>query len=303
MPNTAAYAMMKGGIEVFTEFQRVLALAKAGDILQPGQRNGAIVLSDAHSEKVRRVSRRNNFYSTRTVQKVAEVLEFCVENSAIGVITADFGAGKTEAIHAWRRSPQGRKVNSLIYEFDDFTSGNKIDFIQGLARMLGVNVIPGSQRGAPVFRDICAALRETPCLLIFDQCEVVRTRIFQIIRQIWDRSNEAGGGIVLLSAPVLLTRMNHSRMTDLGALTSRVGVWAPLSGVNREEMAAIVKQEGITDMAEGAFDLWWKATGGSMRRLMRALDLLKSKHAGKRITEKTVAGVASHLWGMTLQSE
>ena len=31
-----------------------------------------------------------------------------------------------------------------------------------------------------------------------------------------------------------------------------------------------------------------------------ALDLLKAKHAGKRITEKTIAGVASHLWGMAL---
>jgi hypothetical protein len=38
-----------------------------------------------------------------------------------------------------------------------------------------------------------------------------------------------------------------------------------------------------------------------MRRLMRALDLLKAKHAGKRITEKTIAGVAGHLWGMSLR--
>jgi len=106
---------------------------------------------------------------------------------------------------------------------------------------------------------------------------------------------------VLLSAPILLQRMNQSRAADLGALTSRVGIWAPLSGVAKMEMAAIVKQEGFTDIEESAFDLWWKATGGSMRRLMRALDLLKARHAGKRITEKTVAGIAGHLWGMSIR--
>jgi RPA family protein len=68
--------------------------------------------------------------------------------------------------------------------------------------------------------------------------------------------------------------------------------------MSRPEMAAILRLEGITDIDEAAFDLWWKATNGSMRRLMRAVDLVKSKHQGKRITEKTVAGVASHLWGM-----
>ena len=86
-----------------------------------------------------------------------------------------------------------------------------------------------------------------------------------------------------------------------GALTSRVGIFAPLTGITRAEMAAIVKQEGITDMEESAFDLWYKATGGSMRRLMRSIDLLTAKHAGKRVTERTMEGVAGHLWGLNLE--
>jgi DNA polymerase III gamma/tau subunit len=61
-----------------------------------------------------------------------------------------------------------------------------------------------------------------------------------------------------------------------------------------------VKQEGFDDVEESAFDLWYKAANGSMRRLMRSLDLLKAKHAGKHISEKTIAGVAGHLWGMAL---
>jgi hypothetical protein len=107
--------------------------------------------------------------------------------------------------------------------------------------------------------------------------------------------------VVILAAPILLARLSKSGMADLGALTSRVGIWAPLAGVTRNEMAAIAKQEGVADVDEAAFDLWWKATGGSMRRLMAALDLLKTKHAGKRVSEKTIAGVAGHLWGMSVE--
>jgi RPA family protein len=67
-------------------------------------------------------------------------------------------------------------------------------------------------------------------------------------------------------------------------------------------MAAILKQEGVKEVDEEAFDLWWKATGGSMRRLMRAVDLLQAKHDGKRVTVKTIAGVAGHLWGMNVEA-
>ena len=79
-----------------------------------------------------------------------------------------------------------------------------------------------------------------------------------------------------------------------------MGIWAPLSGMTRPEMAAIVKHEGFTEVDDAAFDLWFKSCSGSMRRLMRSLDLLKAKHANKRIGEKTIAGVAGHLWGMSL---
>jgi len=125
--------------------------------------------------------------------------------------------------------------------------------------------------------------------------------VCQVIRQLHDRTADAGVGVVMLAAPIFLARLMAGKMADLGALTSRVGIWAPLSGVTRGEMSSIVKQEGFEDVDEEAFDLWYKATNGSMRRLMRSVDLLKAKHAGKRVTEKTVAGVAGHLWGMNLE--
>ena len=288
-----------GGREVVGEIRRVLMLARAGDILAPGG-GRAVVVAGESVRRAARVRRRGNIYETETVRRIGEVLDYCVAQAAIGVVTADFGAGKTMAVEAWRRKP-GRLDANLLFEFDEFTSSNKVEFVQRLAELLGVEVARGSQSGGKVFRAVCERLREEPALLIFDQCELARARIFQVIRQVWDRTREAGVGVVLLAAPVLLTRMLVSRMADLGALTSRVGIWAPLSGVTKNEMAEIVKQEGIAEVDEAALELWWRATGGSMRRLMAAVDLINARHQGKRVTEKTITGVAAHLWGMRIE--
>jgi DNA transposition AAA+ family ATPase len=268
------------------------------DILAPGGTE-AVVLTEDASKRVRQVARAGTFYMTQTVRKVAEVLDYCAENSAIGVITADFGVWKTEAVKAWRRKNAG-KIDSAVFEFDEFSSTNKVDFVRVMARQFGITHEVGSQNGGLVFRKVCDYLCEHPCLLIFDQCETLRPRVCQVIRQIWDRTHEDGVGVVMLAAPILLSRLMAGKVADLGALTSRVGIWAPLGGLTRGEMAAIVKGEGFDEVDEGAFDLWFKATSGSMRRLARSLDLLKAKHSGKRVTEKTVQGVAAHLWGLSI---
>ena len=288
-----------GGLEVVKEMRRVLDQAKAGDILIPGG-GSAVVLTEDPSKRVRKVARTaGNFYVTQTVKKIAEVLDYCAEQCAIGVITADFGVGKTEAVNAWRRGHVG-KVEATVFEFDEFSSTNKVDFVRMMARTFGVAQTVGSQNGGLVFRELCEYLRMNPCLLIFDQCETLRPRVCQVIRQIWDRTHDAGVGVVMLAAPILMARLLGGKMVDLGALTSRIGIFAPLSGLTRAEMAAIAKDEGFTDVDEAAFDLWFKAVAGSMRRLMRSLDLLKARHIGKRISEKTIAGVAGMLWGMAI---
>jgi hypothetical protein len=245
------------------------------------------------------VARNGNFYVTQTVKKIGEVLDYCSDQCAIGVITADFGVGKTEAVNAWRRGHVG-KVEATVFEFDEFSSTNKVDFVRMMARTFGVAQQVGSQNGGLVFRELCDYLRANPCLMIFDQCETLRPRVCQVIRQLWDRTHDAGVGVVMLAAPILLSRLMGGKMVDLGALTSRVGIWAPLAGLTRGEMAAIVRDEGFDQVDEAAFDLWHKAAAGSMRRLMWSLDLLKARHMGKRISEKTIAGVAGMLWGMQI---
>ena len=73
-----------------------------------------------------------------------------------------------------------------------------------------------------------------------------------------------------------------------------------LRGLSAAEMGSILKAEGISRVDDDAFRMWHRAVGGSMRRLMSSVTLIQSKHAGKAITERTVAGVAASLWGMTL---
>lgn len=293
---------LPGGRQVIGEFRRVLDLARRGEILPPGGQNGKVILTETGPAQVARVTKRHDYYETEFARKVAELLDYCNEHSTIGIVTADFGAGKTEALKAWRQG-NGRNTPSLVYEFTEFSSANTVEFVRDLATMLSLDMPRGSQTGGKIFRAVSEKLLESPHLLIFDQCETVRARICQVIRQVWDRTHEAGVGVVLLAAPILLARMTMSRTADLGALTSRVGIWAPLSGVSRAEMAAIVKREGILDIEEPAFEMWWRAVAGSMRRLMRGIDLLRAKHAGKRITEKTIASMAAYLWGMQVRTE
>lgn len=281
------------------EVERVLALAEAGDIFSPGA--GAVTITEQHTERPRRVKRSHDFYLTETVKRVGQALDYCAEHATIGVITGGYGVGKTEALKRWREV-EGRGWESLVFEFDDFAARNSVDFVESLADALDVPYKRGPHNGGKTFRAVCQKLCDSPCLLVLDQCEAVTPRVFQIIRQMWDRTRHAGVGVVLLAAPVLMERMQASRIQDLGALTSRVGIWATLRGLGRAEMVAIVRQEGISaeHISDEAFDLWWRACAGSMRRLRMSLDLVKSAHAGKRITEKTVAGVAQHLWGMSL---
>jgi DNA transposition AAA+ family ATPase len=289
-------ASFPGGCQVVEGILSVVRRAKAGEILAPGGRQSAVLLVD-EGKSVRKVPSSGRFYEIQAAKRIGEVLDYCSVQCTLGVITADFGVGKTEAVREWRRRNAG-KVDCAVFEFDEFSSTNKVDFVRVMARQFGIADQVGSQNGGLVFRDLCDHLRKNPCLLIFDQCETVRPRVCQVIRQIWDQTHEAGVGVVMLAAPILLARLMSGKMTDLGALTSRVGVWAPLAGLTRGEMAAIVKQEGFVDVDEAAFDLWFKTTAGSMRRLMRSLDLLKSRHAGKHIGEKTIAGVGGMLWGL-----
>ena len=200
----------------------------------------------------------------------------------------------------WREHGEGRGRESFVLELDEFTCANAVDFVERLADLVGAEYKGGCHNGGRTLRAVCAHLVKNPCLLLLDQCEGMRARVAQIARQIHDRTHDAGVGMVLLAAPVLMERLQASRISDLAALSSRVGMWVQLRGLSESEMAAILKAERITTVDEAAFRTWYRAVGGSMRRLMASVDLIQAKHAGKQITERTLAGVAAYLWGLNI---
>ena len=149
-----------GGREVVAEMRRVIELARAGEILQPGGARQSLVVAENERRRVRRVAQQGTFYETQTVQRIAEVLDYCAEHSAIGVVTADFGVGKTEAVKAWQRKHHG--VECTVFEFDEFASTNKVDFVRCLAGMYGIQSNLGSQNAGIVFRKLCEVIRQNP---------------------------------------------------------------------------------------------------------------------------------------------
>jgi DNA transposition AAA+ family ATPase len=288
----------RGGKQVVEGILAAVQKAKCGEILTPGGRESVTLLVD-DQRPIQKVLRAGNFYQTQTAIRLWEALDYCAEHAAIGIITADFGCGKTAAARQWRMR-RGATVRSAMIEFTEFTAGDKVATIREICRAFDLPITRGNQYGSFMFDAAVDYLRQNPTLLIIDQAETARPRVCQVLRQIHDRTHEAGVGMALLAAPILMARLTGRQMADLGALSSRVGIWAPLGGCTRAELAAIVKQEGITDIDDAALDLWHRATAGSMRRLMRSIDLLKAKHQGKRIGEGTIAGVGSMLWGMNV---
>lgn len=303
LSSAAAHQYISGKLEASANtdrhFQRALREIEAGNILRAHD-SGPVHITEA-AATTRRVPRQRGFYVIETTRRIGQVLTYCAEQSAIGICTADYGVGKTESVRHWREN-DGRKIDHMLFEFDEFSSRATLDFVGCLSDRLALGHQVNIWNGGRVMRAICAALEEKPMLLIFDQCEMVAPRVLQLIRQIWDATRHAGVGVAILASPMLLERLQKSRMRDLGALSSRVGVWASLQGVQRQEAAAILRQEGISQIDDGAFDLLYGATGGSMRRLMAVTDLLVTKHSGKPITEKTIEGVAANLWGLHLRS-
>ena len=281
------------------QMERFLARVKRGEIRGKLQENVVQITAGRRASR-RPAQRQRRTYEIEMMRRVWSAIDLCVENDSLGLITADFGTGKTHAAQAWRA--RNLDLESTYFEFDDFTATSKYDFISALASHLGVDDRVTQYTATRAFQAIVNRLRNEPAALIFDQCEMVRVRVLQIIRQLWDRTHDEGTAVVLLSAPQLLHRLERGRAGDLGALRSRIGAWVQLHGVRREEMAGILKAEGLTTVNDAAFDLWYRAINGSMRHLMESIDLLVARHKGKKIGQRTVIDVCRSLMGISIAS-
>ncbi len=278
-------------------FEAVLQRVEIGDILRADEAPVILTESRGNAKSLRR---QRDFYETEAVRQVSKVLAYCAQNAVIGVVTGEYGAGKTEAVQYWQRTTV-HDGDHLVFEFDEFSAKGVVDFVEALSDRLGVPYVGGIRHGGKTMRGVVARLKAEPMLLIFDQCEAVDARVFQVIRQIWDHTHEAGVGLILLASPLLMQRLHAGRMRDIGALNSRVAVWVALRGVSRAETAEILQKEGVESITPAAFDLLWRGIAGSMRRLMAVSSMLVQKHGNKPVTERTIEDVAMNLWGLNLE--
>jgi hypothetical protein len=279
--------------ETLTEVERVVRLVESGQLLRPG---GDALTEADYAARPRRVRSAEcgvrNFYELATPRAIWDVLDYALEHESIGMIVANYGVGKTEAVTRWLAKHRDEAVS---IEVISLMGGHRLEFLRAIAGELGLETGGTSMA---LFRRIVADLRATPRLIILDQAESLTPRVFGLVRELWDAVRLAGANFAVLAAPDLWLRMHGSRSQQLGAIRSRIWPTAVLSGFTRDEMAYVVKQEGITEVADEAFVTWYKAVGGSMRTLLASIDLIRSKHAGRKITEKTIADLAGFLWGM-----
>jgi len=281
--------------QTLTEVERVIGCIERGELLRPG--GDAFTEADYAGRPKAEGGRRKaeggrQFYVLATPRAIWDVLDYALEHESIGLVIASYGVGKTEAVARWMAKHRDEAVS---IEVISLMGGHRIEFLRAIAGELGLDTGGTSMA---LFRRIVADLRATPRLIILDQAESLTPRIFAVVRELWDAVRLAGANFAVLAAPDLWLRMHGSRSQQLGAIRSRTWPTAVLSGFTREEMAYVVRQEGISEVDDEAFTLWHKAVGGSMRTLLASIDLIRSKHAGRKVTEKTIAGVAGFLWGM-----
>ena len=90
--------------------RRVLEMARAGDILAPGGGSAkSLTLSEDHGRGVRAVEKGSRLYQRSTAEQTAEVFEYRAENCAIGIVSADFGFGKTKSVRRGAGVPAARE--------------------------------------------------------------------------------------------------------------------------------------------------------------------------------------------------
>lgn len=288
----------RAGEQVQAAMREYLARGERGDY-QPSGRGAEVVVINEQPRRALVRERPRQHYETVFIRQIGSLIDLARENCSIVIGLAEFGAGKTYAAQVWRS--KHRDVPSLLYEFDPWTSAYHLAFLGELAgRVVGRSEDVTVHNSYHIWKDLITELAAHPRVLVFDQCEAVRVRLLQAIRHIWDMT---GCPIVLLAAPSLKQRLDRGRAGDLGALRSRISCWDELSGLTVEDTAAVLKREGVGDLDAETVALLHEAVGGSMRYLLEAIDLIASRHKGKKVGVKTVVSVCRRLMGIRARVE
>lgn len=259
---------------------------------------GALRVEDIVDLAPRPAARRQGprmHYELEITRRVWKALDYCHDESKIVFVDAVFGGGKTHAIREWIRA---RKANVVRLEFNQFIISNRKCFIARLARALGLEARGiASWAGDQLFQAVIDRLNAEPALLIFDQAEGAREPVLQVIRQIWDHTHESGVGVAIFAQKTLYERLRCGSGREVGALTSRIGLWARLDGITYREMVDVLRQEGFKDIDERALMSMWKGVASSTRVLFNAIEMLRAKHKGSAVREGDVDKLIATLRG------
>jgi len=292
---------------VVRELTPVLDRLERGEIFLIGPAGNNAIAIQQEEPRPARVKKIGKHYSTDLYREVLSTLDYCWDNASLGCFAAPSQTGKSHGVRAWKQAHP--KTDVTVIEFQEFSIGNKCDFMQRLGNAL---LGPNSPRGGTIsagktFDAVVDHLRAEPGLLIFDQCEAVRVSVFQVIRQLWDAVESAGTGMCLFGTPLLWSKLQRSKAQALETLTRRICPWRVRGGISLGEMEQIVAHEGITDIDQPAMKKLWELIdgpyqGGCTGLLMHAVQLLKAKaEKGKTIGESTITKMAAFLAGIRIE--
>lgn len=285
------YAVLPGTDDTQKAVVEMLKAVGQGDALRPG--NGEVIVAG----KTRAVRKAGDFYVTMTVRQIFTMLDGVRDDKIIALCTGWNGFGKTETLAAWQR----KNPDSALVTINPTIARNQMAFLRRLAKALELtDLAVGASNLDIVFDAITARLRKEPVPLIFDQCETLDLRLFQLIRSLWDETDQ-GVGIQIFGTPDLRKTLFGSRRRDAAALTSRITRHGWLEGLRAPEVASIFEKECGQAVEGRVLELLAKAVAGSMRRLMQVCYLVETVHKGRAMKMQTVITMAAQLWGLHIK--
>ena len=150
------------------------------------------------------------------------------------------GAGKTEALRKYAKK-------SGVFYYEAKAHHNKLRFIQGLQRSLGISE---GKKAHHMIDAIVAKLLATPNpMLLLDDFAKLSPACFRILQSIYDET-EYHTAIVLAGTDALYrTIMDNARLDRPGfrELDSRIAFWQRLKRPTKQEVYMICTENGIQD--------------------------------------------------------
>jgi DNA transposition AAA+ family ATPase len=215
------------------------------------------------------------FVITKAAQQTGEVATICHQDGEVGVVYAEAGYGKTEAIKYYAK----RNPDVILIEADLGYSARML--FSDIHKRLGYD-----GRGVihEMLEDCVARLKNSERLIIVDEAENLPYRALELLRRVHDK---AGIGILLVGMPRLIANLRGKR-GEFAQLYSRVGVAAKLDALTEDDTKSIV--DTVLTGTNGLWHVFHVASRGNARTLRKLLNrsVRIAKINGAPISEEVI---------------